>query len=69
MKRSAMSRRSRRLALLGPFLLAAALPGEMNQPWIGKPAPAFNLSTLDGRRLALSDLKGKFVVLHFGTGW
>ena len=53
--------------LLAGFLPAAS--SEMKQPWIGEPAPAFSLSTLDGNRLSLADLKGKLVVLHFGAGW
>ena len=56
------------------LLVAALLPAvtavsEMKQPWLGEPAPAFSLSTLDGHKLALADLKGKLVVLHFGAGW
>lgn len=37
--------------------------------WIGKPAPAFTLPSLDGTSVSLSDFKGKYVVVHFGTGW
>ena len=56
------------------LLVAASLPtapafSEMKQPWLGEPAAAFSLSTLDGNKLSLADLKGKFVVLHFGAGW
>ena len=56
-------------ALTATILLAAAALAEMKQPWIGNPAPPFSLSTLDGKKLALSDLKGRLVVLHFGAGW
>ncbi len=31
----------------------------------GKPAPAFDLESTDGRSIALKDLKGKKVVLYF----
>ena len=51
------------------FLSAAPGFSEMKQPWIGEAAPAFSLSTLDGNKLSLADLKGKLVVLHFGAGW
>jgi hypothetical protein len=61
---------SRRFVLpAAALLLAAAGLAQVKQPWIGNPAPSFSLSTLDGKKLALSDLKGKLVVLHFGAGW
>lgn len=64
------SQRSRSLfALAAALLVAAAALAEMKHPWIGKAAPPFSLSTLEGKKLALSDLKGKLVVLHFGAGW
>ncbi|HSO76672.1 MAG TPA: hypothetical protein VLU47_17720, partial [Blastocatellia bacterium] len=34
-----------------------------------KAAPGFSLSTLDGRKLALSDLAGKVVLLNFWATW
>jgi len=59
-----------RLFLLAiALLLAVAALAQVKQPWIGNPAPSFSLSTLDGKKLSLSDFKGKLVVLHFGTGW
>src|SRR4051812_27247609 len=36
---------------------------------IGKPAPDFTLQTLDGKKLTLSDLRGKAVVLNFWATW
>lgn len=42
---------------------------DAKQPMIGEPAPAFQLESLEGKRVALQEFKGKFVVLHFGTGW
>jgi hypothetical protein len=42
---------------------------EFPQPKIGEAAPAFNLETLQGDKLALADLLGKFVVIHFATSW
>lgn len=36
----------------------------------GEPAPGFDLPTLSGdQRIALRDLRGSIVVLHFGAGW
>ncbi len=50
--------------LLGLSLLA---PAQATQPEaiIGKPAPEFTLSDLDGEQVKLSDLKGKTVVLEW----
>lgn len=35
----------------------------------GTQAPAFNLSTADGKTLSLSELKGRYVVLDFWASW
>jgi hypothetical protein len=56
------------------LLFPVALPGngfaeELPQPKIGAAAPAFNLQTLQGTKLSLSDQHGKFVVIHFATSW
>ena len=42
---------------------------ELPQSKIGEAAPAFSLETLQGEKLALEDLRGKFVVIHFATSW
>jgi peroxiredoxin len=34
-----------------------------------KTAPAFELSTLEGRKLALSELAGKIVLMNFWATW
>ena len=57
------------LLLVAAFLPAAAALAQTKQPWIGEPAPPFSLSSADGHKLSLLDLKGKLVVLHFGAGW
>ena len=38
-------------------------------PLVGGPAPFFELETVDGQIVKLSDLKGKFVILHFWATW
>jgi peroxiredoxin len=36
---------------------------------VGKPAPAFDLETLDGHRISLASLKGRVVVIDFWATW
>lgn len=61
-------RRAVSAALLA-LLLSAAIAIPSDQPLLGEPAPDFELPTLDGERVHLEDLRGRVVVLHFGTGW
>lgn len=49
--------------LCGVTLLAAS--GAMAQAVVGKPAPAFTATDVTGNPVALSDYKGKFVVLEW----
>ena len=54
------------------FLVAVPATGfaeELPQPKIGEAAPAFTLENLQGKKVALADLRGKFVVIHFATSW
>ncbi len=46
-----------------PFATGAALVE------VGKPAPDFELSTLDGQTVRLSDFRGKAVALNFWATW
>ena len=48
---------------------SADLPAGHYAAWIGKEAPAFRLTSVDGKEVALSDYRGKLVVLHFGASW
>ncbi len=60
------------IILLLLFLAAvplAAFAGELPQPKIGEEAPLFNLEDLQGNKVVLADLHGKFVVIHFATSW
>lgn len=63
------SARSMALAISTSILLA--LPAFAQTDTLkGKPAPQFDLPTLSGsQNVALEDLRGKIVVLHFGAGW
>lgn len=57
--------------LLGSSPVAASedAPDLSDHPFIGSAAPEFHLESVDGDSLALRDLRGKYVVLHFGTSW
>ena len=47
----------------------AGLEQRLSGPSVGKPAPDFELETLDGRKVHLSDYKGKAVLLNFWATW
>lgn len=44
-------------------------PVVAGHPMIGEAAPPFDLQTISGERLSLEELKGKFLVVHFGASW
>ncbi len=70
---------NRRVLLIGGILVAPLLvmlasglrhdPREVVSPLIGKPAPEFTLSDLEGRTLRLEDLRGQPVVVNFWATW
>lgn len=40
------------------------------QPMLGEPAPSFRLKdVMTGQAVSLEDLRGRFIVLHFGASW
>jgi cytochrome c biogenesis protein CcmG/thiol:disulfide interchange protein DsbE len=43
--------------------------GPVDTPIVGRPAPAFDLQTLDGQRVSLADLRGSPIVLNFWASW
>ncbi len=45
------------------------LAGEEIEEWIGREAPDFSLSNLQGRTVRLGDLRGKAVLLSFWATW
>src|SRR5690348_6192402 len=61
-----------------PVLLVLALLGagwwyarvrEPNRPELNRPAPQFELKTLDGATLSLNDQRGRPVILNFWATW
>ena len=48
---------------------AAGGPAKYATPLGGKPAPAFTLEDIDGRRVTLASFKGKAVLLNFWATW
>jgi len=58
--------------LLALGLVAGGCPGEPGEaaaPEVGKQAPDFELETLDGQTIALSELEGRPVLLNFWATW
>jgi cytochrome c biogenesis protein CcmG/thiol:disulfide interchange protein DsbE len=43
--------------------------GPVDTPIVGRPAPAFDLQTLEGGRISLAELRGSPVVLNFWASW
>ena len=72
-----MTHRFTSLAIFGTILLlalivapgAASAAGPGPESLKGKPAPAFSLTTLDGKAVKLADLKGNVVVVDFWATW
>jgi hypothetical protein len=48
---------------------ASSFPGPANQHMLGQPAPSFRLPDLSGNLVALEDLRGQLIVLHFAASW
>ncbi len=57
-----------------PLLLLLAYgfgkdPKRIPSPLVGREAPDFTISLLEGKKLSLRDLKGKIVVVNFWASW
>ncbi|HLI77633.1 MAG TPA: TlpA disulfide reductase family protein [Acidobacteriaceae bacterium] len=67
--------RARRAALeanhveLTPAKADAAAPDAAGGQLQGKPAPAFSLVSTDGKKVSLSDFKGRPVIVNFWATW
>lgn len=62
------------VAVIVPILALLAFgftrdPRAIPSPIVGKPAPPFTLSRLDGGTVRLEDLRGKVVFLNFWASW
>ena len=57
------------LAVLGLWLAVGAYQTRRHAGGGGVPAPAFTLTDLAGRRIALHDFRNRKVVLHFFATW
>jgi cytochrome c biogenesis protein CcmG/thiol:disulfide interchange protein DsbE len=63
---------SKRIAPLEPLARQESrVPtvSKTESPLIGKPAPSFTLRNLSGKRVSLSDFKGKVIILDFWATW
>ena len=56
-------------AAAGSIALLAATPASASTLRVGDPAPDFQVTTLDGHRVHLHDLRGQVVVLNFWATW
>ena len=62
--------RFRRLAsAIAATAIIFASPAFAWGPKLNQPAPAFHVTTMDGRELSLDDFKGQVVVLNFWATW
>jgi cytochrome c biogenesis protein CcmG/thiol:disulfide interchange protein DsbE len=50
-------------------VLAAGLAGRAEAATVGKPAPRFVVTTLNGKTVTLDDVRGKVVVLNYWATW
>ena len=57
-------------AIVAFLTVSVARPSTaVDTPILGRPAPAFDLQTLNGQRVELADLQGSPVVLNFWASW
>src|SRR6266576_6534666 len=56
-------------AMLVPRLLNAETEAESTLTRVGQEAPAFECTTLDGKKVDLKNLRGKVVLINFFATW
>jgi len=56
-------------AAQGDLVASAGDPQATLSPLIGKPAPEFSLQDLSGKKVSLSDYKGKALLINFWATW
>ncbi len=57
-------------AAMHPVVIASdPATSVQSHPMIGEQAPAFELEEVDGGSTSLEGLRGRWVVIHFGTSW
>lgn len=62
----------RTLNFIGSIIIAfasVALYAQDKQPMIGQPAPVFELKGTDDKMYSLSQMKGRYLVIHFAATW
>jgi thiol-disulfide isomerase/thioredoxin len=64
-RRAAQAQQAKRVDLIPDASSSATDPSEAESPLRGKPAPAFTLIDLSGKKVSLSDFKGHPLVLNF----
>jgi cytochrome oxidase Cu insertion factor (SCO1/SenC/PrrC family) len=58
------------IALATTLAAGPAAAADPAAAMIGRPAPPFRLTdVLSGKTVALEDLRGRTIVLHFGASW
>ena len=55
--------------LLALILFSFGTPASAGSPTVGKPAPGFELTLIDGSKVSLAQLRGQVIVLNFWATW
>lgn len=58
-----------RMVLTTLFMALVPLLGSAREPIVGEPAPDFEVTTLDGKKLRLADYENQVLVINFWATW